>query len=204
MRSEIALLLGAEQTAAALMADAGSLSERLPGTLAAMEAGRLRHYKAAVKLLDATGTLDGAIPAALARELAADPASRWYRLLHDPAGRLIDFSSRRYRPPRSLTELVRARDQECRMPICTRPAEACDLDHRAPFRDGGDTGAGNLDASCPRHHTLKHTPDWRHDRDPDTGESWWTTPTGRRYPKPAEPLPRDGTLPAEHGEPPPF
>jgi hypothetical protein len=134
----------------------------------------------------------GALPAEVARQLAGDPTSSWYRLVHDPAGRLLDYATTRYRPPRELTEFVTARDQYCRMPCCDIPAECCELDHRRPHAAGGPTAAANLDALCRRDHLTKHIPGWHHDLD-DTGASWWTTPTGHRYRQPREPLPLDHT-----------
>jgi hypothetical protein len=147
----------------------------------------------------------GAIPADVAREIAADRTSTWYRLVHDPAGRLVDVSSKRYRPPKSLIEFVQARDQYCRMPTCERAAEQCDIDHRHPFSAGGETSAANTDALCERHHVVKHSPGWRHDIDDGTGDSLWTTPSGRRYRRAREALPLDGTAsPPEESLPPPF
>jgi hypothetical protein len=122
----------------------------------------------------------GAISAADARRIAADPRSTWRRLLTDPAsGRLLEFGRRSYRPPAELADLVRARDGTCVMPTCGARAQYCDLDHTVPFEHGGATAPGNLGALCRHHHLLKTHAGWRLEQ-PEPGEFTWTTPTGRR------------------------
>ncbi len=46
----------------------------------------------------------------------------------------------------------------------------------------------------PRHHKLKHETGWHVTRNPHTGATHWTSPTGRHYSKPAHTLPIDYTL----------
>ncbi|MQA09706.1 MAG: DUF222 domain-containing protein [Pseudonocardiaceae bacterium] len=130
----------------------------------------------------------GPIPAGIAREIAANPHSTWRRLLTDPlTGQLLEVGRRRYRPPAALADYVRARDQECVLPGCHRPAHACDLDHRQPWRHGGATTEGNLDDLCRRHHHLKDTPGWTFERAPG-GTLRITTPLGRVYTSMPEPI----------------
>jgi hypothetical protein len=122
----------------------------------------------------------GAISAAAARRVAADPRSTWRRLLTDPvSGRVVEFGRRVYRPPAELADLVRARDATCVMPTCGARAEYCDLDHTVPFDQGGETSPGNLGALCRHHHLLKTHAGWRLEQ-AQPGEFTWTTPTGRR------------------------
>lgn len=122
----------------------------------------------------------GAISAAAARRIAADPRSTWRRLLTDPvSGRVVEFGRRVYRPPAELADLVRARDATCVMPTCGARAEYCDLDHTVPFDQGGETSPGNLGALCRHHHLLKTHAGWRLEQ-AQPGEFTWTTPTGRR------------------------
>ncbi len=91
----------------------------------------------------------GPIPAAMARQIAADPDATWRRLLTDPvSGVLLDHGVTVYRPPPSLARHVKARDQVCAFPGCRQPAERCDLDHRKRFPDG-PTSADNLGPAMP-------------------------------------------------------
>jgi hypothetical protein len=123
----------------------------------------------------------GAIPAPLAREIAADAV--WRRLVTDPlSGALLDHGRTTYRPPAALADFVRARDVHCRHPICRRRAIDSELDHTVAFAgDGGRTAASNLYGACPRHHHLKHdAPGWSVHQHAD-GRITWTTPTGHCY-----------------------
>ncbi|MGH3515159.1 MAG: DUF222 domain-containing protein [Pseudonocardiaceae bacterium] len=75
----------------------------------------------------------GPIPAALAREIAAQ--GTWRRLLTDPvSGALLDHGRATYAPPAGLADFVRARDVYCRHPICGQRAASADLDHTVPLR----------------------------------------------------------------------
>ena len=82
----------------------------------------------------------GAIHAELARRIAADATATWRRLVTDPiGGALLDVGRRTYRPPADLARFVIARDRQCVLPHCHRPADRCDLDHRIRYSDGGAT-----------------------------------------------------------------
>ncbi|MGI8881462.1 MAG: DUF222 domain-containing protein, partial [Jatrophihabitans sp.] len=72
----------------------------------------------------------GPIPAAMARRIADDETGTWRRLITDDHGRLLDYGRQTYRPPARLAAFIIARDQTCTFTSCTRPAVACDLDHR--------------------------------------------------------------------------
>jgi hypothetical protein len=102
----------------------------------------------------------GPITAEVARRIAADDTGTWRRILTDPAGRLVDLSTARYRPPKNLADTIIARDRTCVFPNCARPAERCDLDHRTPW-PLGETAECNLHALCRRHHRLKTLGLWR-------------------------------------------
>jgi hypothetical protein len=150
---------------------------------------------------DQPGELDGygAIPASMARRIAADPSGTWRRLITDPAGRLLDYGTCTYRPPADLARHVRARDRTCVVPSGGRHATHCELDHEVPF-PGGGTNARNLRPLCKRHHLMKHHSRWRITRLPD-GSYEAVTPTRHRWRYRPPPLPPPGTEPP--AEPPP-
>ncbi len=142
----------------------------------------------------------GPIPAAMARQIA--DGSSWRPVLVDAqTGAMIARGDRSYRPTTRLADDVTRRDVTCTFPGCRVPAARCDLDHVAPFDHerltsspaGGpeQTRYDNLQALCRFHHRLKTHSRWVSQRDPVTGATLWTAPTGHRYrrdPIPAEPL----------------
>jgi hypothetical protein len=147
----------------------------------------------------------GTIPAALARDIMNNPNSVWHKVLVDPfTGAVKDIGRTRYRPSRSLDQLVRARDRTCRMPGCNRPAQRCDADHVNPWSKGGETCECNLCCLCRRHHRLKDAPGWRMESDPVTGEFRVTTPRGRTYVDRPEPIVEPRPVVTTEPEPPPF
>jgi len=123
----------------------------------------------------------GPIDADTARQLAAD--GQWRAWLVDAAGAVTATGTRRYTPSPALARLVRGREPQCRMPGCTRSAEACDLDHTIPWPRGA-TEAPNLGPLCRRHHNMKTHHRWRltnnETGDPhgDAAAYTWTTPAG--------------------------
>ncbi|MFD2023913.1 HNH endonuclease [Promicromonospora aerolata] len=146
---------------------------------------------------DAPGELRGfgPIPADVARVIATD--ATWQRLLTDPStGVLTDYSTTTYRPGKVLSAAVQARDETCTFPFgCDSPAAWDDLDHIVPFDHDldpatsppgtpGQTRAANLQPLCRKHHLLKTHAGWGVVRDPDTGITTWTTPTGRQHERP--------------------
>jgi hypothetical protein len=146
---------------------------------------------------DAAGDLTGVGPitAQVARTLAQD--GTWQRLVTDPVtGVLVDWSTTTYTPGKVLRRAVEARDATCTFPMCDRPAERGDLDHITPFNHHhnkadetqGQTRAENLHALCRRHHRAKTHGGWRPERDPTTGTTTWTSPTGRLHHRPATPV----------------
>lgn len=153
---------------------------------------------------DAPGDLEGfgPIPAETARLVATD--ATWQRLVTDPvSGVLVDYSTTTYQPGKVLRGAVEARDGTCVFLGCDMRAAWCDLDHIVPFdhdKSGaalraedapacedagpGQTGAWNLQALCRRHHLLKTHAGWDAIRDPATGVTTWTTPSGRTHSRP--------------------
>jgi hypothetical protein len=151
----------------------------------------------------------GPIPAALAREVAADGV--WRRLITDSlSGTVLDYGRTTYHPPAGLADHVRVRDEHCRFPLCRRKAADAELDDAVAWADGGETRAANLHALCLRHHRLKHHGGWRVQVHGD-GRLTWITPTGRRRTtaphdhRPAPPATASLAEPHQTGpDPPPF
>jgi hypothetical protein len=67
---------------------------------------------------------------------------------------LLDVTELGRFPSAKLRIAVQIKDGTCRFPTCSRPAQACDLDHQLPHPRGPTTGA-NLGALCRRHHQMK-------------------------------------------------
>jgi hypothetical protein len=128
----------------------------------------------------------GPIPAAVAREIAAD--ARWKRFITEPVtGNLLDFGRERYEPPQALRDFLIARDRTCRFPGCRRSALLSDLDHAESWSSGGATSAENLGALCRRHHKLKTHHGWQVESYAD-GSCKWRSPAGKEFFTPARPV----------------
>ena len=95
----------------------------------------------------------GAIPAGLARELAADGA--WRIWLRNAAGHLTAVDAARYRPTAGVARLVAAREPTCRFPGCLVKVERCDLDHTRAWPAAPGSTPENLGPLCRRHHNAK-------------------------------------------------
>jgi hypothetical protein len=136
----------------------------------------------------------GPIPADIAAQIATD--ATWHRLLTDPTtGILTDYSTTTYQPGKLLRAAVTARDETCTFLQCERPAHWADLDHIQPFDHDldpvtqppgtpGQTRATNLQPLCRAHHLAKTHQGWTPVRDPTTGTTTWTAPTGHTYTRP--------------------
>jgi hypothetical protein len=94
-----------------------------------------------------------------------------------------------YRPSAELRRYVITRDQTCVFPGCRQPATACDLDHIDPYDPERtaveQTIADNLQPLCRHHHRTKTHHGWRIHRNPHTGDTITTSPTGTHYLRPA-------------------
>ena len=132
-------------------------------------------------LADNPGELQGygAIPASIARELAAD--GKWRRFITDPtSGNLLDCGRDTYLPPQHLVDFLMARDRTCRFPGCAQPGHRTDIDHAIPWEQGGSTSAANLGLLCRRHHQMKTHGGWRVESYPD-GSCQWFSPRGKKF-----------------------
>ncbi|WP_072681194.1 DUF222 domain-containing protein [Rhodococcoides corynebacterioides] len=150
------------------------------------------------ELVDGVGYIAGLgiVSGAHIRDLAADPAAI-IRPLGDgtdtplPATQPADP----YRPSAALNTYIRARDQYCTWPGCTKPAWDGDLDHITEYdhahpERGGQTTATGLGAKCRFHHLLKTFGDFVDDQYPDPDHPGriirtFTIPEGRTVLGPA-------------------
>ena len=128
----------------------------------------------------------GAIPATVARELAAD--GKWRKFITDPTtGNLLDFGRESYLPPQALRDFLLARDKTCRFPGCRRSGVKGEIDHVIPWEEGGETSPKNLGLLCKRHHQLKTHGGWKLESFED-GSCEWTSPLGKKRFVPARPM----------------
>ena len=128
----------------------------------------------------------GAIPATVARELAAD--GKWRKFITDPTtGILLDFGRESYLPPQALRDFLLARDKTCRFPGCRRSGVKGEIDHAVPWEEGGETSRSNLGLLCKRHHQLKTHGGWKLESFED-GSCEWTSPLGKKRFVPARPM----------------
>jgi hypothetical protein len=128
----------------------------------------------------------GAIPASVARRLAAD--GNWQRFVSDPTtGNLLDFGREKYTPPQELVDYLLARDRVCRFPGCRRTGQSSDIDHAQSWETGGETNPANLGLLCRRHHRMKTHGGWSLESNPD-GSCLWKSPKGKSFYVPSRPF----------------
>ena len=128
----------------------------------------------------------GAIPASVARRLAAD--GNWQRFVSDPTtGNLLDFGREKYTPPQELVDYLLARDRVCRFPGCRRTGQSSDIDHAQSWETGGETNPANLGLLCRRHHRMKTHGGWSLESNPD-GSCLWKSPQGKTFFVPSRPF----------------
>ncbi|WP_269142659.1 DUF222 domain-containing protein [Georgenia yuyongxinii] len=148
----------------------------------------------------------GPVPANLAREIARD--ATWQALFTDATtGEVVALGTKSYRPGADLARAVVARDGTCTYIGCRTPASRCDLDHTPEYDPAKaatehQTRLDTLYARCRSHHGAKTTRAWRVHRDPPTGDSIWTAPTGHTYRRKVNRPP--GAPPPPTDDPPPF
>ncbi|WP_455833934.1 HNH endonuclease [Pseudarthrobacter siccitolerans] len=135
-------------------------------------------------ITDEPATLDGygPIPASMARELVANGASSFYRVLVDPRdGAPLEIGRTSYRLTKPMKKALQLRDGKCTFPGCNNPSLDNETDHLQAWKDGGNTGISNLAQLCPKHHHLKHNTGWTPTPATATEPPGWTSPTGRHY-----------------------
>ncbi|WP_265446653.1 HNH endonuclease signature motif containing protein [Flexivirga meconopsidis] len=139
-----------------------------------------RRRQVAYRLGDVHVSGVGVIPATVIRELTDLLGTTFTRaLVNADTGTVAETANQTYTPGARLARFVRARDQHCRFPGCTRPATLTDLDHITPYPNG-PTAAHNLQCLCRHHHRAKHEAGWTVTMTPD-GVCTWTSPVGHTY-----------------------
>jgi hypothetical protein len=121
------------------------------------------------------------------------------RLVTDSAGCILDAGRRHYLASDLQKLVLRLRDQHCRFPGCSRPAERCEIDHAHPYDAGGHTDQCNLGPLCKFHHEMKTAGYWHITASAKDGSCTWRSPLGRIY----EHTPPD-LIPPPPDDPPPF
>ncbi|NSX37509.1 DUF222 domain-containing protein [Pseudarthrobacter oxydans] len=124
----------------------------------------------------------GPIPASMARDLVADGADSFYRVLVDPRdGAPLEIGRSSYRVTKAMRNWLRLRDGQCPFPGCSNPSLDNEADHLLVWHHGGTTGISNLGQPCPKHHKLRHTSRWKPTPATKNQPPGWTSPTGRHY-----------------------
>ncbi len=124
----------------------------------------------------------GPIPPSMARQLVANGAGSFYRVLVDPRdGAPLEIGRTSYRLTTAMKKALQLRDGKCTFPGCNNPSLDNEADHLQAWQHGGHTGISNLAQLCPKHHRLKHATGWTPTPATKTEAPGWTSPTGRHY-----------------------
>ncbi|NUP58143.1 MAG: DUF222 domain-containing protein [Pseudarthrobacter sp.] len=124
----------------------------------------------------------GPIPASMARQLVANGADSFYRVLVDPRdGAPLEIGRRSYRVTKAMRAWLMLRDGKCPFPGCSNNSLDNEADHVLAWADGGSTGISNLGQPCRKHHRLRHTTGWTPTPATKNEPPGWTSPTGRHY-----------------------
>ncbi|MFD0044648.1 DUF222 domain-containing protein [Pseudarthrobacter scleromae] len=135
-------------------------------------------------LTDEPAMLDGygPIPASMARDLVANGADSFHRVLVDPRdGAPLEIGRTSYRVTKAMRNWLRLRDGKCPFPGCSNSSLDNEADHLLAWHHGGTTGISNLGQPCPKHHKLRHTTGWKPTPATKNQPPGWTSPTGRHY-----------------------
>ncbi|MBX7444974.1 MULTISPECIES: HNH endonuclease signature motif containing protein [unclassified Arthrobacter] len=124
----------------------------------------------------------GPIPASMARQLVANGAHSFYRVLVDPRdGAPLEIGRTSYRVTKAMRAWLRMRDGKCPFPGCSNNSLDNDADHILAWANGGTTGISNLGQPCRKHHRLRHTTGWTPTPASKHEPPGWLSPTGRHY-----------------------
>ncbi|WP_426988878.1 DUF222 domain-containing protein [Pseudarthrobacter sp. Y6] len=133
---------------------------------------------------DEPATLDGygPIPPPMARQLIADGAESFHRVLTDPRdGAPLEIGRTSYRVTKAQRQWLRLRDGKCPFPGCSNHSLDNEADHILAWAHGGTTSIKNLGSPCPKHHRLRHTTPWTPTAATKNEPPGWRSPTGRHY-----------------------
>lgn len=124
----------------------------------------------------------GPVPASMARDLVANGAHSFYRVLVDPRdGAPLEIGRTSYRLTKAMRNWLRLRDGKCPFPGCSNHSLDNEADHLLSWHHGGSTGISNLGQPCPKHHRLRHTTGWRPTPATRNSPPGWISPAGRKY-----------------------
>ncbi|MFJ6312849.1 HNH endonuclease signature motif containing protein [Pseudarthrobacter oxydans] len=124
----------------------------------------------------------GPIPPSMARDLVANGADSFHRVLVDPRdGAPLEIGRTSYRVTKAMRNWLRMRDGTCPFPGCNNPSLDNEADHLLAWQHGGTTGISNLGQPCPKHHKLRHSSGWEPTPATKDEPPGWTSPTGRHY-----------------------
>ncbi|ADX71907.1 hypothetical protein Asphe3_06990 [Pseudarthrobacter phenanthrenivorans Sphe3] len=135
-------------------------------------------------LTDEPATLDGygPIPPSMARDLVANGAGSFHRVLIDPRdGAPLEIGRTSYRVTKAMRNWLRLRDGKCPFPGCSNHSLDNEADHILAWHKGGATGISNLGQPCPKHHKLRHTSGWKPTPATKNEPPGWTSPSGHHY-----------------------
>ncbi|ADX74663.1 hypothetical protein Asphe3_35620 [Pseudarthrobacter phenanthrenivorans Sphe3] len=135
-------------------------------------------------LTDEPAMLDGygPIPPSMARDLVANGAGSFHRVLIDPRdGAPLEIGRTSYRVTKAMRNWLRLRDGKCPFPGCSNHSLDNEADHILAWHHGGTTGISNLGQPCPKHHKLRHTSGWKPTSASKNEPPGWTSPTGHHY-----------------------
>ncbi|WP_406634118.1 DUF222 domain-containing protein [Pseudarthrobacter quantipunctorum] len=124
----------------------------------------------------------GPIPPSMARDLVANGADSFHRVLVDPRdGAPLEIGRTSYRVTKAMRNWLRMRDGKCPFPGCNNNSLDNEADHLLAWQHGGTTGISNLGQPCPKHHKLRHSSGWTPTPATHNEPPGWTSPSGRDY-----------------------
>jgi hypothetical protein len=133
----------------------------LDGSASPVGGGERPHLNVHVDLMSLGGigslheTTDGIVlDPALIDQISCDASVT--RIVFGPRSEVLDVGRKTRVVPAALRRAVVARDRHCVAPGCRRSARWCDIHHKIPWTEDGETEIDNLCLLCRYHHTLLH------------------------------------------------
>jgi hypothetical protein len=186
--------LARTQTALDLAFQDGDADDDQPNLPAAREVVIHAHFDASVvgeqTVFGPTGRMENGQRLILLDQIVSWCADSRTKVTVKPVIDLnAQLTAQGYKVPDRIREQVQLRDRTCVFPWCTRPAQACDVDHVVEYDHDADaegrpqpgpTRTDNLACLCRFHHRLKTHSAWRYAM-VENGVFEWTSPHGLRY-----------------------